>query len=42
VPDLSRRIAEAGKMAVLDLVGNSTVLDSLAMLRRGGRACLAG
>jgi NADPH2:quinone reductase len=27
---------------VLDLVGNSTVLDSLAMLRRGGRACLAG
>jgi NADPH:quinone reductase len=28
--------------AVLDLVGNSTILDSLAMLRRGGRACLAG
>jgi NADPH:quinone reductase-like Zn-dependent oxidoreductase len=27
---------------VLDLVGNSTILDSLAMLRRGGRACLAG
>jgi NADPH:quinone reductase-like Zn-dependent oxidoreductase len=43
VPDLSRRIAEAGKIdAVLDLVGNSTILDSLAMLRRGGRACLAG
>ena len=42
-PDLSRRIAEAGKIdAVLDLVGNSTILDSLAMLRRGGRACLAG
>jgi NADPH:quinone reductase-like Zn-dependent oxidoreductase len=42
-PDLSRRIAEAGKVdAVLDLVGNSTILDSLAMLRRGGRACLAG
>jgi NADPH:quinone reductase-like Zn-dependent oxidoreductase len=41
--DLSRRIAEAGKIdAVLDLVGNSTILDSLAMLRRGGRACLAG
>jgi NADPH:quinone reductase-like Zn-dependent oxidoreductase len=37
------RIAEAGKIdAVLDLVGNSTILDSLAMLRRGGRACLAG
>ena len=42
-PDLSERIAEAGKIdAVLDLVGNSTILDSLAMLRRGGRACLAG
>src|SRR5262249_54438661 len=42
-PDLSRRIAEAGRIdAVLDLVGNSTILDSLAMLRRGGRACLAG
>src|SRR5690348_11237213 len=24
------------------LVGNSTILDSLAMLRRRGRACLAG
>ena len=42
-PDLSQRIAEAKKLdAVLDLVGNSTILDSLAMLRRGGRACLAG
>ena len=42
-PDLSRRIAEAKQLdAVLDLVGNSTILDSLAMLRRGGRACLAG
>ena len=42
-PDLSQRIAEAKKIdAVLDLVGNSTILDSLAMLRRGGRACLAG
>jgi NADPH:quinone reductase-like Zn-dependent oxidoreductase len=41
--DLSKRIAEAKRIdAVLDLVGNSTVLDSLAMLRRGGRACLAG
>jgi NADPH:quinone reductase-like Zn-dependent oxidoreductase len=28
--------------AVLDLVGDSTILDPLAMLRRGGRACLAG
>src|SRR5262245_12948023 len=42
-PTLSKRIAEAGKIdAVLDLVGNSTILHSLDMLRRGGRACLAG
>ena len=42
-PELSERIAEAKQIdAVLDLVGNSTILDSLAMLRRGGRACLAG
>src|SRR5882672_1594642 len=42
-PDLSKRIAEVKQLdAVLDLVGNSTILDSLAMLRRGGRACLAG
>ena len=42
-PDLSQRIAEAKQIdAVLDLVGNSTILDSLAMLRRGGKACLAG
>src|SRR5260370_13491845 len=41
-PDLSKRIAEAKKLdAVLDLVGNSTILDSLNMLRRGGRPCLA-
>jgi NADPH:quinone reductase len=41
--DLSKHIAEAKKIdAILDLVGNSVVLDSLAMLRRGGRACLAG
>ena len=42
-PDLANRIPEGKKIdAVLDLVGNSTILDSLAMLRRGGRACLAG
>jgi NADPH2:quinone reductase len=42
-PGLSERIADAKRLdAVLDLVGNSTILDSLAMLRRGGRACLAG
>ena len=42
-PDLSERITEANPLdAVLDLVGNSTILDSLRMLRRGGHACLAG
>jgi NADPH:quinone reductase-like Zn-dependent oxidoreductase len=41
--DLGGRIAERKQIdAVLDLVGNSTILDSLSMLRRGGRACLAG
>ncbi|KAL4800382.1 chaperonin 10-like protein [Aspergillus venezuelensis] len=28
--------------AVLDLIGNSTILDSLNLVRRGGRVCLAG
>jgi NADPH2:quinone reductase len=42
-PNLALRIAETEEIdAVLDLVGNSTILDSLDMLRRGGRACLAG
>ncbi len=42
-PNLALRIAETEQIdAVLDLVGNSTILDSLDMLRRGGRACLAG
>jgi NADPH:quinone reductase len=42
-PDLSKHIAEAKQIdRVLDLVGNSVMLDSLAMLRRGGRSCLAG
>src|SRR5262245_51817141 len=42
-PDLSKHIPEAKKIdAVLDLVGNSVLLDSLAMLRRSGRSCLAG
>ena len=41
--DLGARIVERKNIdAVLDLVGNSTILDSLSMLRRGGRACLAG
>ncbi|GBE64297.1 alcohol dehydrogenase [Mycobacterium sp. MFM001] len=42
-PSLAGQIAEAKQIdAVLDLVGNSTILDSLDMLRRGGIACLAG
>jgi NADPH:quinone reductase len=44
-PDVSRRIREAipqGVDALLELVGNSTVLDSLSVLRRGGHLCLAG
>jgi NADPH2:quinone reductase len=40
-PDLSHRISERSD-AVLDLIGNSTTLDSLATVRRGGRVCLAG
>jgi NADPH:quinone reductase-like Zn-dependent oxidoreductase len=41
--DLASHIAETKDIdAVLDLVGNSTILDSLDMLRRGGTACLAG
>jgi NADPH:quinone reductase-like Zn-dependent oxidoreductase len=41
--NLANAITERKQIdAVLDLVGNSTILDSLAMLRRGGRACLAG
>jgi NADPH2:quinone reductase len=41
--DRSSRIAEAKQIdAILDLVGNSVILDSLRILRRGGRACLAG
>ena len=42
-PDLSARLPESKQIdAVLDLVGNSTFMDSLRMLRRGGRMCLAG
>jgi len=40
-PDLSRRIPEPSD-TLLDLIGNSTILDSLRMARRGGRVCLAG
>jgi NADPH:quinone reductase-like Zn-dependent oxidoreductase len=42
-PMLSERLLETKELdAILDLVGNSTIVDSLKMLRRGGRACLAG
>jgi NADPH2:quinone reductase len=44
-PDLSRRVRERhpdGVDAVLDLIGNSAVLDSLLTVRRGGRVCEAG
>jgi NADPH2:quinone reductase len=42
-PDLAAHIAESKQIdAVLDLVGNSTILDSMDMLRVGGTACLAG
>jgi len=44
-PDLSMRVRalyREGIDAVLDVVGNTTVLDSLAALRRGGTACEVG
>jgi NADPH:quinone reductase-like Zn-dependent oxidoreductase len=43
--ELAKRIRERhlqGIDAVLDIVGNTAVLDSLAMLKRGGHACLVG
>ena len=41
--ELSTKLPERGQVdAVLDLVGNTTFMDSLRMLRRGGRMCLAG
>jgi NADPH:quinone reductase-like Zn-dependent oxidoreductase len=42
---LTKRVRERhpqGIDAVLDIVGNTTVVDSLAMLRRGGQVCLVG
>ncbi|NTZ04882.1 zinc-binding dehydrogenase [Burkholderia metallica] len=44
-PDLPRRVRDLhphGADAVLELVGNSTVVSSLTMVRRHGRLCLAG
>jgi NADPH:quinone reductase len=42
LPRRARDLHPAGVDAVLDLVGNSTVLGSLSMARRGGRVCEAG
>jgi NADPH:quinone reductase len=42
-PALAASIIDAKQIdKVLDFVGNSTILDSLDMLRRDGTACLAG
>jgi NADPH:quinone reductase-like Zn-dependent oxidoreductase len=44
-PQLSQKVRELfprGIDSVLELVGNSTLLDSLAMVRPDGRVCLAG
>lgn len=40
-PNLSDRLPEKFD-AILELIGNSTILDSLKMVRRGGRVCMAG
>jgi NADPH:quinone reductase-like Zn-dependent oxidoreductase len=42
LPKLVRDRYPQGVDAVLELVGNSTVVSSLSMLRRNGRLCLAG
>src|SRR5215475_4830634 len=42
-PQLSKRLPEAKKVdVVLDLIGNSTLLDSIAIPHRHGRVCIAG
>jgi NADPH2:quinone reductase len=41
-PELSKRLPYKSFDAVLDLVGNSVVMDSLEIPRRGGRVCIAG
>ncbi|KAH6879487.1 hypothetical protein B0T10DRAFT_413150 [Thelonectria olida] len=45
-PSLDQRLSENGNMdkfdCVLELVGNSTVVESLRLIRRDGRLCLAG
>jgi len=40
---LSEQLPDKGQIdAVLDLVGNSVIVDSLRIVRRGGKVCLAG
>ena len=42
-PQLSERLGDKKPIdAVLDLVGNSVLLESLSIVRRGGRVCMAG
>lgn len=44
-PGLAKRLIDEGHEkfdAVLDLIGNSALLDSLTIVRRGGRLCLGG
>ena len=42
-PGLAKRLPETKKVdVVLDLVGNSTLLDSIAIPHRHGRVCVAG
>lgn len=45
-PGLPQRLQEQGKMqkfdCILELVGNSTVVESLTLVKRDGRLCLAG
>lgn len=41
-PELSKRLPAKSFDAVLDLVGNSVVMDSMEIPRRGGRVCIAG
>jgi NADPH2:quinone reductase len=42
-PELSKRLPEAKEVdVVLDLVGNRTLLDSIAIPHRHGRVCLGG
>ena len=40
--NLHKRLPYKSFDSVLDLIGNSTALDSLEIVRRGGRVCLAG